>query len=335
MYGSREDWKDVSDERIVLYDFYVNIFSLFSKITPIPQDDGPNPVVKIMYSDKFTDVYDYFRAVVHKKEFSLRALSLTEDALRLNAANYSVWHYRRDILKHLGLDLYEELNYVEEVIIDNPKNYQVWHHRRVIVEWLNDAKEELGFTAKILDMDAKNYHAWQHRQWAIKAFNLWDEELFFTDKLISQDIRNNSAWNQRFFVLQHTGFTEDVIDRELHYVMNRIKIIKNNESSWNYLRGILQRNDGSLVQYPDVIQFAEDLYAENVKSPYLLAFLLDIYEEKCLADVKGLDFAESEKRYWEICEMLETKHDTIRSKYWRYLGNSFKAKVLAAQNTDN
>lgn len=288
-----------------------------------------------MYSDKFSDVYDYFRAVVHKKEYSLRALGLTEDALRLNAANYSVWHYRRDILKELGLDLYEELNYVEEVIIDNPKNYQVWHHRRVIVEWLKDAQEELAFTAKILDMDAKNYHAWQHRQWAIKAFNLWDDELFFTDKLISQDIRNNSAWNQRFFVLQHTGFTEDVIDRELHYVMNRIKIIKNNESSWNYLRGILQRNDGNLIQYPDVIQFAEDLYAENVKSPYLLAFLLDIYEEKCLSDINGSDFEENEKVFWEICETLETKHDTIRSKYWRYLGDSFKAKVLAAKNEED
>ncbi|XP_063699477.1 protein farnesyltransferase/geranylgeranyltransferase type-1 subunit alpha [Culicoides brevitarsis] len=310
MYCNREDWSDV---------------------TPIPQDDGPNSVVKIMYSDKFVDVYDYFRAVVHAKEYSLRALGLTEDALRLNAANYSVWHYRRDILKALDLDLYEELNYVEEVIIDNPKNYQVWHHRRVIVEWLNDPKEELEFTAKILDMDAKNYHAWQHRQWAIKTFNLWDDELFYTDKLISQDIRNNSAWNQRFFVLQHTGFTEDVIDRELHYVMNRIKIIKNNESSWNYLRGILQRNEGGLTSNPDVVQFAEDLYAEGVHSPYLLAFLLDVYEEKCLANLKAEDFAETEKKFYDICEKLETKFDTIRAKYWRYLGESFKTKVLAAK----
>jgi protein farnesyltransferase/geranylgeranyltransferase type-1 subunit alpha len=45
--------------------------------------------------------------------------------LRLNAANYTVWHYRREILKALSKNLYEELEYVSDVIQDNPKNYQV------------------------------------------------------------------------------------------------------------------------------------------------------------------------------------------------------------------
>lgn len=63
----------------------------------------------------------------------MRALELTKEALRLNAANYTVWQYRRDILKALNTDFEEELAYTE--MIDNPKNYQVWYHRRVIVEW--------------------------------------------------------------------------------------------------------------------------------------------------------------------------------------------------------
>lgn len=297
--------------------------------------------MQILYSERFADTYDYFRAIVARKEMSERALKLTEDALRLNAANYSVWHYRRDILKHLKCDLHNELIYIEQVIEDKPKNYQVWHHRRVIVEWLNDASQELNFTAKVLEHDAKNYHAWQHRQWVIKNFNLWEDELRYTDFLISEDIRNNSAWNQRYFVLQNNGGfnSSDMIDHEIHFVLNRIRLIKNNESSWNYLRGILQQNasnHGANLFPPDVINFAEELYAENNRTPYLLAFLFDAYKDKVaqgqVADEDERD--ECVRKAMEICNLLETKHDVIRSKYWKYMADSFWLIVDRVKGTE-
>lgn len=73
------------------------------------------------------------------------------------------------------------------------------------------------------------------------------------DKLIALDVRNNSAWNQRFFVLKYTGLTADgVLQREANYAMNRIRLVKNNESSWSFLRGLLQEGDGTLDQFDDV-----------------------------------------------------------------------------------
>lgn len=116
------------------------------------------------------EVHNYFRAILDSKEKSERALNLTADCILLNAANYTVWQYRRDILKAIGIDFKDELKFIDMMTKYNMKNYQVWHHRRVIVDWVQDPNAELDFTSAILEKDAKNYHAWQHRQWVITTF---------------------------------------------------------------------------------------------------------------------------------------------------------------------
>lgn len=62
-------------------------------------------------------------------------------------------------------------------------------------------------------------------------------ELEFVEHLISLDMRNNSAWNQRYFVINNSDPDANMIDKELKYTFDKIKILSKNESAWNYLRG--------------------------------------------------------------------------------------------------
>nr|CAH7752926.1 unnamed protein product [Callosobruchus chinensis] len=317
LYRNRPEWKDV---------------------TPVKQDDGDEPVVAIDYTEAFEDCYDYFRAILKNKEISERALELTKTAAQFNPANYTVWQYRsfcfrREILKGLNKDLTEELNHIQKVILKHSKNYQVWHHRKVLVEWLGDASQEKYLTETVLAKDAKNYHAWQHRQWVIKTFKLFDGELEYVDSLISDDVRNNSAWNQRYFVINNTtGFTDEVLDREIDYTLFHIKTVTENESAWNYLRGLLLHDKGGLSKNKNVTDFCEELYQSGNRSPFLLAVIVDMCCEQL--NEGGGDSRYTPQRAKELCEEMINKYDTIRANYWKHMIETID-KTLKDKNIES
>lgn len=175
--------------------------SVFPDLVPVPQDDGPHPVCAIAYSDDFVRAYDYLRAALRSDETTERSLRLTGLCLKLNPANYTVWHYRRRILlalsssKEVGEEGNDEgffdpglvasdLSLAAQLGGSNPKNYQIWYHRRALLEpsfekagakddekVLSAAKEELSYVGTVLGEDSKNYHAWSHRQWITRTLD--------------------------------------------------------------------------------------------------------------------------------------------------------------------
>ncbi|KAF8925685.1 protein prenyltransferase alpha subunit [Dissophora ornata] len=342
----------------------------WADVVPIPQDDGPNPLVPIAYTKEYSTTMDYFRAICRSEEQSERALELTKIVIELSPSHYTAWHCRQKLLKALNKDLAKELEWIQWMSSENPKSYQTWHHRQVVVEHIaasfffssssattgttassltttptipyqelsesqqkaaRDAVQvELDCIADALAQDSKNYHAWSYRQWVLSHFGAgpwWEEELQYIEELLTADIRNNSAWNQRFFVISQgpSGFTEEIVQREVEYAKTKIDKTPGNESPWVYLVGVLNKAKHPLSE---IKGFCEGLLAipRANFSPHLHSTLLDIYEE----EAREQKTVESVNKAKEEAIMLAEKVDVIRSNYWSWRKNQLKGIAVDA-----
>ncbi|KAJ8662048.1 hypothetical protein O0I10_002380 [Lichtheimia ornata] len=284
----------------------------WSDVSPVSQDDGPNPLVPIAYSADYREAMDYFRAISRTQEKSQRVLDLLRDIIEMNPAHYTVWQYRQDVVFGMGADLNKELDFINEMAENQAKNYQIWHYRQVIVDRLGDGSQELDFINAIIDEDSKNYHAWSYRQWVISRFGLWDGEMQYTADLLVFDVRNNSAWNHRHFVLfsKPGSASQSDIQDEIEFAKNKIQQAPNNPSPWNYLSGLLEASKQPFMQ---VAPFLEDLRAKEIQSPHLLSMMIDMYEQDAKENSKPVD-----PMALEMCDHLADRIDVIRQKYWRY-----------------
>lgn len=315
---------------------------VFSDVTPIPQDDGPHPVCAIDYSPQFIQAYDYMRAILKTGEKSERTLRLTGLCLKLNPANYSIWHFRRQCLEktitddNMGQIIQQDLELAAGLGGANPKNYQIWYHRRALLESVAERSgtenfksyvpTELDYVASVLEEDSKNYHAWSHRQWVVRTANTasqWEKELEFAHSLIQKDPRNNSAWNQRWFVCHEGGaiktMTLETAKKEADYAIQGAGLDPFNESPWRYLIGILKEQckvvedkQSLLDEYESKACGLREELQKNGKEPDSCASLtsarIDILEFK--GDASSLEKA------MELANGLATEHDPIRRKYW-------------------
>jgi len=278
---------------------------------------------------------------------SERSLRLTGLCLRLNPANYTVWHFRRQCLSALGRaedggTIQQDLDLAASLGGDNPKNYQIWYHRRALLEKcpsLKDfVKSELEYIADVLDEDGKNYHAWSHRQWVVSAANdeeQWKSEMDFAKRLIDDDPRNNSAWNQRWFSV-HRGkkdaLTYEVARGECDFAIGAgANLDPFNESPWRYLVGIVKeqwrvdKTTDLVEEYETQAAGLRAMLTQADKSPdscvNLTSARIDLLEMK--GDKAALELAMA------LCKGLMEEHDQIRCKYWNLRIDEMAAKCRA------
>uniref|UniRef100_A0ACD6AHI7 Uncharacterized protein n=2 Tax=Avena sativa TaxID=4498 RepID=A0ACD6AHI7_AVESA len=301
-------------------------------VTPLPQGDGPCPVVAIAYRDDFREVMDYFRALYAAGERSPRALRLTAEAIGLNPGNYTVWHYRRVVLEALDADLLQEIIFVDRIAECNHKNYQVWHHKRWLAEKLGPevATSEHEFTRKILDSDSKNYHAWSHRQWVLQALGGWESELQYCNQLLAEDVFNNSAWNQRYLVVTQSpilGGLAAMRDSEVDYTVEAIMANPQNESSWRYLRGLYKGDNNLLVADHRISDVCLKVLNNDWACVFALGLLLDLLRlglqpsDELKGTIETINNPDPGAGHADlataVCSILQ-KCDPLRINYWSW-----------------
>ena len=199
------------------------------------------------------------------------------------------------------------------------------HHRQVIMSHLpNMPSNELPFLARAFAKDAKNYHVWSYRQWLVRRFSLWDSELPYVESLLQSDVRNNSAWNHRWFIVfaRHTDpekhsiknggadseVEPELIEKEIEYTKAAIATAPQNQSPWNYLRGVLRKQGKGLVPMKGFAEQFADLEKEDeVRSSHALDFLADVYAEE-----------QNKEQSAKALDLLARRYDPIRKNYWDY-----------------
>mmetsp|Transcript_33318 Transcript_33318/g.53395 ORF Transcript_33318/g.53395 Transcript_33318/m.53395 type:complete len:349 (-) Transcript_33318:94-1140(-) len=323
----------------------------YADLTPIKQDDGEHPVVAIRYAKEFADVHNYFRAIIHKNELSLRALKLTERVIRLNPANYTAWQFRRECIFKLNYDLQKELEFSRAIAVSSPKNYQLWWHRRIIIEAITKASSagtesafaydlslEKELLRSILKGDAKNYHAWSHYHWLLRTYKLYEDELeYLEQKLLLFDSRNNSAWNHRHFVVKEsTGFKDvKVLQREIAFCQEKIQKLATNHAVWYYYTQIvcvylkqLCKEDGKLSwsEYrADQVKWVQSVLDKQPYAARATLFYVDLLRDKETTNVADLGQA-------KMClALLAEKIDRIRCNYYQYLIKGIEAQIQQLQ----
>lgn len=194
----------------------------------------------------------------------------------------------------------------------------------------------------MLAKDAKNYHVWSYRQWLVRRFALWEGcgEMRAVEKLLAMDVRNNSAWNHRWFLVfarqvedQSFSVSEEVMDREMEFAKSAIKMTPQNESPWNYYRGLLRKRGAPLNEDEEVISFAKTFAdpqkPDEIRSTHALDLLAEAWGggldpssstgDQRKENIQSVEIARTRKiQAGRALDLLANKFDPIRANYWNY-----------------
>lgn len=155
------------------------------------------------------------------------------DLLGRNPEYYTIWNYRRRVLRHHFSEADPANGTIEQLVKNDlmflipllrsfPKCYWIWNYRL----WLLDEarrllspsasrqlwQEELFLVGKMLTLDSRNFHGWGYRRLVVQtlqqlgtseeATNMTQQEFDYAKKMIGANLSNFSAWHYRTKLIQ-------------------------------------------------------------------------------------------------------------------------------------
>ena len=94
----------------------------------------------------------------------------------------------------------------------------------------------------------------------------------------------------------------------MDYAKAKIRLAPQNESPWNYLRGVVKKREGGLAVLKGFAEEFADLGREDqVRSSHALDLLAEVYGA-----------GKEKERAGKALELLARKYDPIRKNYWNY-----------------
>lgn len=170
-------------------------------------------------------------------EYTIETLKKISELLSSNPEYYTVWNYRRQVLRYqfsLAEDssneaaksiaqlIINDLHFLIPLLKSFPKCYWIWNYRL----WLLDEarrllplsesrqmwQQELALVGKMLTLDSRNFHGWGYRRFVVEtlkelgsieeATSMTRQEFEYAKKMIGANLSNFSAWHYRTKLIQ-------------------------------------------------------------------------------------------------------------------------------------
>ena len=267
--------------------------------------------------------------------------------LRLFSTDYTIWAYRRCVLKryikHLSNAnspgfirtlLCDELEMSKRSAERTPKNFQIWNDRKELIqlfelkalvscsmdiESLIHAEKVL--CTQLLEMDPKNYHVWSYRKWCVQQYDSTAGELDYTTRLIQQDVFNNSAWTYRYFLItSNFNILCTNFNKEIARVIRSLCVAPGNESSLSYALGLCMDRSQSTYNIEKCRHFYECL-----KNFWKGEKICHIHEEFLNIEVKTETDRSNEAILWMLHDLAKILNLSDSTSYY--------AQMLCVENS--